>query len=146
MPSTPSLRTSLVRVYPFEALHHYGRADRSEAWNRERFGPHVQPHRHRYRLELTVVGAPDPETGFVVDLPALDAAVARVLEPLDGSDLNETVPAVREEAMQPSTEALAAWFWTRLEGVIPSGARLRRVRVWESGELAGEVEPDAPPS
>jgi 6-pyruvoyltetrahydropterin/6-carboxytetrahydropterin synthase len=131
---------ALLRTVTFSAHHHYGRSDRSPEWNRERFGAQRHPHRHDYRLEVEVEGTPDPETGFVVDLPTLDHLLGKVVSPLDNGDLNQAIPEIREGTMQPSTESLALWFWNRLSPQIPDGARLRRVRVWESGTLAGEVE------
>lgn len=133
---------SLIRAVTFSARHHYGRPDRSEEWNEARFGPQRTPHAHDYRVEVTVSGPLDPDTGFVTDLGHLDAALREVVEPLDGADLNEAVPEVREGTMQPSTEALALWLRGRLAPRVPAPARLRRIRVWESGRLAGEVEED----
>ncbi len=144
MDQSPLRRTSLVRVYSFSARHHYGRRDRSDAWNRERFGAQVEPHEHRYRLEIAVEGPADPETGFVVDLKALDDAVAPMVEGLEGSDLNRSVPEVRAGRMQPSTEALANWFWERIETRLWEGVQLRRVGVWESDRLGAEVEGPSP--
>ncbi len=131
---------ALLRTVAFSARHHYGRSDRSPEWNRERFGDQRHPHGHDYRLEVKVEGTPDPETGFIVDLPRLDRLLDAVVSPLDDRDLNQAIPEIRDGAMQPSTESLALWFWNRLAPKIPDGARLRRVRVWESDTLAGEVE------
>jgi 6-pyruvoyltetrahydropterin/6-carboxytetrahydropterin synthase len=130
----------LVRVIEFTARHHYGRSDRSDEWNQARFGDQRRPHEHTYRLEVTVEGEVDPETGFVVDLPRLDALLASVVSPLEGADLNRAVPPVREGAMQPSTEGLALWFRSQLVSQVPGTARLRRIRLWESDTLAGEVD------
>jgi 6-pyruvoyl-tetrahydropterin synthase len=80
----------------------------------------------------------DPETGFVVDLAALDALLDRVVEPLDQRDLNRVIPEVRDGSIQPSTESLARWFWSRLAPEIPGDARLERVRVAELPGLAAE--------
>jgi len=133
-------KASLMRIVNFTATHHYGRADRSRAWNEARFGDQVHPHEHEYQLEVTVEGEPDPETSFVVDLPELDAVLAVLVGPLDGGNLNETIPEVREGDIQPSTEALARWFWERIGPRVPGEARLRRIRLWESGALAGQVD------
>ncbi len=132
-------KASLMRVVNFVAMHHYGRPDRPEAWNQARFGDQVHPHEHEYQLEVMVEGEPDPETGFVVDLEELDAVLAVIVGPLDGTSLNESIPEVRDGVMQPSTESLARWFWDRIRPRVPGEARLRRIRVWESGALAGQV-------
>jgi 6-pyruvoyltetrahydropterin/6-carboxytetrahydropterin synthase len=140
------LRTSLVRIVHFRATHAYGLPGRSLADNTALFGELVRPHPHDFRVEVRVEGPADPETGFVVDLPALDALLhANVVEPLDGAHLNDAVPDFREGRVQPSTEALAAYLARALAGRIPPGARLASVRVWESETLAGEARLDLDP-
>ena len=130
---------SLTRIVSFSAGHHYRRADWDEARNRAAFGGSMTPHGHNYRLFVTVVGPVDPDTSFLVDLPALDHLLrTEVVERLDQQDLNEAIPEVREGRMLPSTEALARWFWERLSPSIPPPARLLRVRVEESATLMAE--------
>lgn len=134
------LRSSLLRVFEFTAVHHYGRADRSREWNQRRFGDQLRPHEHRFRVEVQVSGSLDPETGFVADLGALDRGLDELLGPLHGSDLNQSIDEVREGRMQPSTEALAGWVWRRLASLLPADMTLERVRVWEDAVLGGQVE------
>lgn len=131
---------SLIRIARFRASHHYHRADWSEERNREAFGEAVRPHEHDYRVEVTVTGAPDPVSGLVTDLAALDRLLEEeVVERLGNRSLNEALPPVAEEGAQPGTEVLAGWIFRTLRERIPGGARLRRVRVWESDELGAEV-------
>jgi 6-pyruvoyltetrahydropterin/6-carboxytetrahydropterin synthase len=134
--------TRLIRSVTFAAAHRYWRDDRTADWNRERFGDQVNRHGHNYRVEVVVEGEPDPETGFVVDLPLLDRALAEVVGPLDKRELNQVVPEVRDGRMQPSTEALARWFYDRLDPLLPPAVRLHRLRVWEDDTLGAEVERD----
>ena len=130
---------SLMRTVRFSAGHHYRRDDWSEAENARAFGASVHPHGHNWALTVTVRGAIDPEPGFVVDLGALDELLrSEVVERFDQRDLNLEVAPVREGAMQPSTEALARWFFERLAPRIPGSATLVRVRLAESDELAAE--------
>lgn len=132
---------SLVRVARFRASHHYGRADWTEERNRETFGDARRPHEHEYRVEITVTGPPDPVSGLVTDLAALDRLLdEEVVGRLGGRSLNEALPPVAEGGAQPGTEVLAGWIFRRLGDRIPGDARLRRVRVWESDELGAEVE------
>lgn len=132
---------ALIRTVRFRAEHRYGRSD----WPRERneavFGAeNLRAHGHEYAVEVTVRGPVDADTGFVAPLGELDGLLAdEVVGRLDGRSLNESVPAFREGALQPSTEALAGWIWGRLRGRIPGGARLVRIRVFESDELGAEV-------
>jgi 6-pyruvoyltetrahydropterin/6-carboxytetrahydropterin synthase len=134
--------SSLIRSIRFRAAHHYRRPDWTEAQNRRAFGDNVESHEHEYVLELAVRGAVDPDTGFLVDLAALDQAIDEVVAPLRGRDLTEAIAEARGGAMLPSTENLARWLFRQLEGRIPGGARLYRVRLAESETLAAEfLEP-----
>jgi len=122
----------------FRAAHHYGRPDWPAERNRAAFGEQSRRHEHLWWVTVSVVGPPRGDTGFVVDLAALDRVLREVVEPLEGADLNEVIPEVRSGVMQPSTESLARWVFDRLAPKIPAPARLERVRVAESSELAGE--------
>ena len=123
----------LERTFRFRSRHQYRRADLSEALNHEHFGTASYPHEHEYSLTITVGGELDRH-GFVADLARLDQAVQEVIAPLDGGDLNRLV--FTDGAVQPSTEALARWFWGRLADRVPEPARLIRVRVAEGPDLA----------
>jgi 6-pyruvoyltetrahydropterin/6-carboxytetrahydropterin synthase len=130
---------SLVRVLRIRAHHRYWRNDWSQERNVEVFGALSESHPHDYRIEVAVMGEPGPHSGFLVDLAHFDAILAETLSPFRGGDLNESIPEVREGKILPSTEAIASWLWVRLEGKLPDGITLRRVAVWESGELGAEV-------
>ena len=130
---------TLIRRTRFSAGHHYHRPDWSEEENRERFGRSVHRHGHNYEVAVSVEGPVEQETGFVMDLGLLDDLLESVAAPLDQRDLTDTIPRFRPGGRIPSTENLALWFWEELRDRIPAPARLRRVRVWESGDLAAEV-------
>jgi 6-pyruvoyltetrahydropterin/6-carboxytetrahydropterin synthase len=99
-------------------------------------------HGHNYRLVLRVRGPIDAETGFVVDLAALDGVVQqRVLARLDHQHINAAVPAFGEGGLVPSSENLARWIAGELGGRLPAGVTLEVVRVEEDESLAGEFEP-----
>ncbi len=125
----------------FNAAHRLHNPDRSEQWNRQVFGKCNNPngHGHNYILDVTVVGEPDPDTGYVIDLGVLKRIVDdRVIEHLDHKHLNHDVEFMRGQI--PSTENLAIAIWSRLEGSLPSG-KLYRVRLhethWESLDYYG---------
>lgn len=129
--------TTLLRTIRFRARHRYRRPEWSEARNREVFGANVEPHAHDWTLEVAVRGAVDPETGFLVDLVRLDAEIEAVVAPLRDADLDRVLEDAGEVRL-PSTENLARWLFERLEGRIPGAARLVRVRLAESPDLASE--------
>jgi 6-pyruvoyltetrahydropterin/6-carboxytetrahydropterin synthase len=131
----------LTRRYRFSASHLYRRPEWSEEENRARFGKcaNLPGHGHNYRVYVTVAGEPDAETGFVVDLAALDGVVAaEVVERLDHRHLNEAVPEFGDGREIPSSENLVRWIRRRLEGRLPGGVELVGVRVEEDEDLAAE--------
>lgn len=125
----------LVREVRFVASHHYRLPGRAPAESRASFGDQAAPHEHHWRVRVEVAGRIDPDTGFVVDLEALDTLLEEVVGGWRDADLNERIPEVRNGAMQPSTEALARWTYERLASRMPAALRLARVHVWESDEL-----------
>ena len=130
---------SLLRTVRFKASHRYGVKEWTEEENRAVFGDNVDPHSHDWSMEVTVTGPVHDDTGFVVDLTALDLALREeVLDRLEGADINQAVPEVRDGTLQPSTENLARWFFERLSPRIPGPARLARVRLFEGPDLGAE--------
>ena len=131
----------LTREVRFSSAHRYHRPEWSDERNRETFGACANPHGHghRYRLEVTVGGEVDPETGFAADLAALDDILRRmVVEPLDHQHLNHVVTEFAPGARIPTTENLLIWLWPRITGALPTGARLVRMRLQEDEGLFAE--------
>lgn len=133
----------LTRRATFSASHYYW----NEAWSQEKneavFGRCARRngHGHNYTLEVTVAGEADPVTGFVVDLKWLkDVIEHEVLAAYDHRHLNLEVPEFSEQKLIPTTENIAMSAWKRLElGVSKAGgARLSRVRVYETPEIFAE--------
>lgn len=132
---------SLVRAVRFHATHHYALPGEAPGESRAVFGDAVEPHGHDYRLEVTVRGPIDDRTGGVVDLGALDRLLSeRVVERLDGADLNAEVPPVASGGLQPTTEVLARWLFELLAPEMPGDAELVRIRLAESDDLAAVYE------
>jgi len=126
---------SLTRKAEFSAAHYYWVEEWSKEKNEAVFGRcgNRNGHGHNYTLEVTVTGAVDPVTGFVVDLKELKEILEReVVSVYDHRHLNLEVPEFK--TMVPTTENIAVAIWRRLEGKIP-GAKLERVRVYEMPDL-----------
>ena len=133
----------LTRRATFSASHYYW----NEAWTAEKneqvFGRCARRngHGHNYTLEVTVAGEPDHVTGFVVDLKWLkDVIESKVLAAYDHRHLNLEVPEFLESKLIPTTENIAIAVWKRLEPAVTGagGARLSRVRVYETPEIFAE--------
>ncbi|MDT8437054.1 MAG: 6-carboxytetrahydropterin synthase [Gemmatimonadota bacterium] len=133
------LKTFLTRAVEFPAGHRYIRTDWSDKVNLARFGRcyRAPAHGHNYRIEVTVEGEPNPETGMAMDLAELDRLLHdQVVEPMDHAFLND-LPEFRGGRI-PTTENLAHVVWNRIECRLPGHVCLRRVRVQEDRDLWAE--------
>jgi 6-pyruvoyltetrahydropterin/6-carboxytetrahydropterin synthase len=131
----------LTRRATFSASHYYWNEAWPEEKNRQVFGQcaNRNGHGHNYTLEVTVAGEPDPVTGFVVDLKWLKDVIEReILAAWDHRHLNLEAPEFSKAI--PTTENIAVAAWRRLERTVDAagGARLSRVRVYETPEIFAE--------
>jgi 6-pyruvoyltetrahydropterin/6-carboxytetrahydropterin synthase len=131
----------LTRRATFSASHYYWNPAWSDEKNQQVFGrcANRNGHGHNYTLEVTVAGEVDPVTGFVVDLKWLKAIIEiEVLAAWDHRHLNLEVPEFA--AVIPTTENIAIAAWRRLEPAIQAagGARLSRIRIYETPEIFAE--------
>jgi 6-pyruvoyltetrahydropterin/6-carboxytetrahydropterin synthase len=133
----------LTRRATFSASHFYWNDAWSQEKNEQVFGlcARRNGHGHNYTLEVTVSGDPDPVTGFVVDLKWLkDVIENEVLAAYDHRHLNLEVPEFANSKLIPTTENLAIAAWRRLEPAVnkADGARLSKVRIYETPEIFAE--------
>ena len=134
----------ITRKAHFSAAHRLFRPEWSEERNVEVFGDCSSPnwHGHNYELVVTVEGAIDPETGFVMNLRELnDILEDKVVSDMDHRNLNLDVPWLSET--NPTTENLAVSIWNRISESLPSGANLASVIVNETPR--NSVEYRGPP-
>jgi 6-pyruvoyltetrahydropterin/6-carboxytetrahydropterin synthase len=136
----------LTRRATFSASHYYW----NDAWpaekNQQVFGrcANRNGHGHNYTLEVTVAGEPDAVTGFVVDLKWLKDVIEReVMAAYDHRHLNLEVPEFA--SINPTTENIAIAAWRRLQPAVTAagGARLSRVRVYETPDIFAEYRGEA---
>ena len=123
----------ITRKAHFSAAHRLCRPEWSEERNAEVFGDCSSPnwHGHNYELVVTVEGAIDPETGFVMNLRELnDILEDRVVSDMDHRNLNTDVPWLSQ--VNPTTENLAVSIWSRISDSLPSGANLVSIIVNET--------------
>ncbi len=133
------------RRYRFSASHRLHVPALTDEQNRAMYGKcnNRFGHGHNYTVEITVVGPVDPETGFVVNLPGLDALAQRELvERFDISHLN--ADPVFSGAFVPSTENLAfeveRVFRTKVPALDATGRlRLSSIRIEETSNNSFEL-------
>jgi 6-pyruvoyltetrahydropterin/6-carboxytetrahydropterin synthase len=121
---------TLTRQYHFCAAHRMWNDAFSEEKNRRLYGKCANDdgHGHNYLLEVTVGGAPDPQSGLLAVRTELDDAVAPLLERLDHHNINGPLHAAGYPVS--TSEALAAACWDWLRPVL--GERLAGIRIVET--------------
>jgi len=122
----------VTRRTHFNAAHRLFNPGWSEAENARVFGPCANPnfHGHNYNLDVSVIGEPDPDTGFVIDIKTLqDVVEERVLRRFDHRNLNLDVAEFRD--LNPTAEHIVQVCWRLLAPAIPRG-RLHRLVLWET--------------
>lgn len=122
----------LTRRTHFSASHRLHSDRLSAEENARIYGACNNPygHGHNYYLEVTVAGEPDPDTGMILNLTELDAAIkTHLISQVDHHHFNHDVPFTAD--IIPTVENLVVTFWNILEKHLPKGM-LRRIRLWES--------------
>lgn len=123
---------TVTRRLTFNAAHRVHNPALSDAENSRLFGKCNNPnwHGHNYVLEVSVTGAVDERTGYVLDLGALKRLVQdEVVDRVDHRNMNVEVEFMRD--LIPTTENIVVAFWRVLEPRIRP-ARLTRLRLWET--------------
>jgi 6-pyruvoyltetrahydropterin/6-carboxytetrahydropterin synthase len=129
---------TISRRFDFSSSHRYFREEWSEEENTRVFGLCALPHGHghNYTLEVAVDGAPDPDTGMVINLADLRSAVDGVLTQFDHKHLNLDTPYFKDRI--PTTENLASVLWELIADAL-GAAHLSRLRLFETDDLYVEL-------
>lgn len=135
----------LTRRVTFAAAHRYRIAEWSDERNAAVFGACARPnfHGHSYVCDVTVTGAIDPVTGFIVDLGVLDDVLQReVRARFDHANINLDVPEFGDGGLMPTGEELARFICQQVQHALGELTRVTRVTVSEDGTLTAVYEPD----
>jgi 6-pyruvoyltetrahydropterin/6-carboxytetrahydropterin synthase len=142
-----SMQAYLTVSTHFSAAHRLARPDLSAEENDQIYGKCARPHGHghNYHLDVTVQGEIDPRTGMLVDLVGLQEAIKDfVVEPFDHTFLNKDVAYFA--SVVPTAENIAVHICDLLrQPVADLGARLHKIKLYESPNNACEVYNEASP-
>ncbi len=130
----------LTRTESFNAAHQLWVKQWSDERNFEVFGKCANKnfHGHNYDLSVTIKGAPDPMTGWLMDVKKLGDIMKReICEVLDHSNLNLD-PTFLPTGVMPTTENLVIYIWRQLLPHLPEGCQLHRVRLQETPKIYAE--------
>lgn len=126
----------LTRVEGFNAAHKLYNEDWTEAKNKEVFGKcaNANWHGHNYKLEVTVKGTPDAETGYFINAHELSQIVKKeITEVLDHRNLNVDIDFLI--AKQPTSEILVMSIWKKLEPHLEGKCTLHRLKLIETPNI-----------
>ena len=109
------MKIAVYRKEHFNAAHRLNNPAWSAEKNRKVFGKCNNPnyHGHNYELIVKVVGEPDPETGYVMDMKQLsDTIKANVTDRFDHKNLNLDTEEFKE--INPTAENIVVVIWKLL--------------------------------
>lgn len=108
---------SITKIFEFEAAHHLPNYN----------GACRNLHGHSYRLEITVAGEIDDETGMIMDFSILKNIVNNnIISQWDHQNLNDFF-------ILPTAENMGEWIVEVLSGLFPHlNVNLKKVRLWET--------------
>ena len=113
------MKVKVSRKAHFNAAHRLHNENWDEAKNKEIFGKCNNPnyHGHNYDLVVSVMGAIDPVTGYVIDMKSLKDLIKREIEDeFDHKNLNLEVKEFK--SLNPTAENIAVVIWNKLRPYI----------------------------
>ena len=114
----------ITQAFTFEAAHRLPKVPETHRCHRM--------HGHSYRIEVTLEGPVNPDTGFVIDFFDVEDAFGPLLKRLDHYCLNDI-----EGLENPTAENIAMWIWQRTKTVLPL---LSKIAVYETADCWAEYE------
>jgi 6-pyruvoyltetrahydropterin/6-carboxytetrahydropterin synthase len=125
-------KVAVYRKEHFNAAHRIFNPAWDDKKNAEVFGKCSNPnyHGHNYELVVRVIGEPDPETGYVMDMKLLSRITKeQILEKFDHKNLNLDTVEFRE--LNPTAENIVRVIYGLLRGNIDPKLELQ-VRLYET--------------
>jgi 6-pyruvoyltetrahydropterin/6-carboxytetrahydropterin synthase len=125
-------KVAVFRREHFNAAHRLFNPAWDDATNSNIFGKCALPnyHGHNYELQVKVVGEPDPQTGYVMDLKKLsDLIEQHILERFDHKNLNLDTEEFKN--LNPTAENIVVVIYDLLRPHIASQMDLQ-IRLYET--------------
>ncbi len=115
------MKVTVSRKAHFNAAHRLYRKDWTPEQNEAVFGLCNNPnfHGHNYELIVSVTGAINPETGYVIDMKELKDIIYQEVElPFDHKNLNLDVEEFKD--LNPTAENIVVVIWNKIRKKIDS--------------------------
>lgn len=95
-------------------------------------------HGHNYRVQVTMEGEELNNAGLLVDFADVKRLMRAVVARLDHRFLNDLAPF---DAINPSAENMARYFYDEVASGLPPGPRIREVKIWETDITSATYRP-----
>jgi len=128
----PIMKVAASRKEHFNAAHRLYNPRWNDEKNSTIFGKCSNPnyHGHNYEVIVSVVGEPDPETGYVFDMKILsDLINEHVIKHFDHKNLNLDTPYFKN--LNPTAENIAVVIWRILRQHIDTQYELK-IKLYET--------------
>ena len=125
-------QVAVFRKEHFNAAHRLFNPDWDEATNNDVFGKCALPHYHghNYELEVKVVGEPDANTGYVMDMKTLSDLIKREIHSrFDHKNLNLDTKEFKD--LNPTAENIVIVIYDLLRPHIDENMEMQ-VRLYET--------------
>ena len=126
------MKVAVSRKEHFNAAHRLFNKDWSDEKNQKVFGKCANPnyHGHNYEMLVTLVGEPDPATGYVFDMKELsDIIKENILNQFDHKNLNLDCNYFKD--LNPTAENISIVIWRILRQKIDSKFELK-IKLFET--------------
>ncbi len=126
------MKVAISRKEHFNAAHRLFNPAWTDEKNQQVFGKCANPnyHGHNYELIVTLIGEPDPETGYVYDMKVLsDLIKENILKHFDHKNLN--LDSIYFKDLNPTAENIAVVIWRILRQLIEMKYELK-VKLYET--------------
>lgn len=125
------MNVSLSRIYMFSSAHRLNSGMLDDKQNVDIYDKcnNLNGHGHDYRLEITLKGAPHPQTGMILPLPEMDEHVERVIALIDYKHLDKEVDFFKDTIS--TAEIIIQFLWDKLEEIFPENL-LYHIKLWET--------------
>ena len=126
------MRVAVSRKEHFNSAHRLFNPEWTNEKNDSIFGKCNNPnyHGHNYDLVVTLIGEPDPTTGYVYDLKILsDLIKVNILKQFDHKNLNLDTSYFKN--LNPTAENIAIVIWQILRGLIDPKFELK-IKLYET--------------
>lgn len=125
-------KSYVTRIESFSAAHRLHSSKLTDDENKQVFGKCNNPHGHghNYRVETTVAGYLDEDTGMVINITDLKGTIQAVLVELDHKHLDLDVDYFKD--VVSTAENIAVYIWDKLASVLPKDVSLHEVKLHET--------------